>query len=104
MSIHIGIVLCSAAGSFGWPWLVAHNQHWQIFWRNLLGLVLMAAFSYLLWPFVGIVGIAISLVIGYAINHIVFNALIKACNPLLKMQLDAFKYLNIHSIKSTLKP
>jgi O-antigen/teichoic acid export membrane protein len=104
MSVHIFIVLCSAAGSFGWPWLVAHNQHWQIFWRNLIGLIVMAGLSYLLWPFAGIVGIAIALVVSYAVNHIVFNVMVKACYPLLKMQLEAYQQLKISSIKATLKP
>ncbi len=102
LSVHVLSIVFSAAGSFGWPWLVSHRYQSQIFWRNLAGIVLMACLSLLLWPILGIVGVAVSLSLSYGLIHVGANAINSKFRPLFLMQIGAIRRLSIQTIRRTL--
>lgn len=102
LTLHVTMLLFSAAGSFSWPWIVAHQRTDFWLYKHLFGIVLLAVLGWILWPLWGIYGVALSVILSNAVIHWLLHGLFPATRDLWAMQCASIRFVNWANIKALL--
>lgn len=102
LCLHVLMMVFSTAGAYSWPWLVANHKTELWLARHLVGLVMLPVLAWLLWPMMGIFGVATALIITYGSIHFLGHALLASTREIFSMQLGAFSKLNVQNLKTLL--